>query len=732
MFEANTILAIEGLGGTGKTQFAAKYIDELIFQKDSIIWLDGSAQSSFDVFVENSGYGNLLIGKGKTDLALFSGFKDAIERDKRIIFWDNYNDYIDHSFSKFLSFANYYLCRSKVVLITRIATNIKDITALPTYRLEGLHNNGTDYAKKMRDSSLQYQEITDTDIEKICSAVEGHPLAIEFALSLMSRGKNAEDIILHLPQLSGIKKVEEFSKRLFFDIFNSSSTTGGERDCLLRCSVFKEKISEDEIRYLYNGKDIFNLIDGLIDKCLITARMGFYEMHPLVRSFCYEKLESKDSIHKGAASYFISLRTIDVIPSLEEKIYYHLMAAEEWLLVADQVEMYGKTLFSQGHLNFLRDIINKLRTAGVWRDMFYILMGDILQVKSMWSEALENFESGIKSDSIEIKAESIIKCGEITFRQGNISNSLTYFEKAYDFTDKSNLLKEKARALNDIGLVLLEFFKPDLAKVKFDQALELREKLGDRQGIAETLNNIGNYHQSQNSYLKSLRCYYQSRDIAIECGDRVALALYYMSISHAERELKKYSEALVANALALKIYEEFGTQSEIAFIHNSNALIFIEQNKYDEAQSSIDLSQSISSEINDRKNMGLAHNTIGFLNYNKKNFSTALLNFLQGIWFFRQIGSKWDEHMISSWIKNICKIVGKDEFIKISDEFLTKGICSIDGKEFINEPFERLGKKIGRNQKVVVRYNDSNKSITDKFKNVEEDLKTGNCVLVHG
>jgi len=38
--------------------------------------------------------------------------------------------------------------------------------------------------------------------------------------------------VLHMPDIKGIRKVEEFSKRLFFDIFNHSKTSEEERECL--------------------------------------------------------------------------------------------------------------------------------------------------------------------------------------------------------------------------------------------------------------------------------------------------------------------------------------------------------------------------------------------------------------------------------------------------------------------------------------------------------------------
>jgi hypothetical protein len=219
LFKSYRLLTVEGLGGTGKTQFVAKCIQELLLDKSKIIWLDGSAQSNFDIFVERAGYGDVLKGKEKTDLDSFSGLKDLIEKDGAIIFWDNYNDYEDPSFNSFLSFSYKYLQKATVVIITKTEPSIIGITSIPTIKLDGLDKDAIEYAKKFRSSDARYASISDMDLDLICEGVDGHPLAIELSMYLMGYGKSAKDILTHMPEFSSVKKVEEFSKRLFLDIF---------------------------------------------------------------------------------------------------------------------------------------------------------------------------------------------------------------------------------------------------------------------------------------------------------------------------------------------------------------------------------------------------------------------------------------------------------------------------------------------------------------------------------
>ncbi|MDB5229087.1 MAG: hypothetical protein JWN78_3280, partial [Bacteroidota bacterium] len=464
IFNSFRIFAIEGLGGTGKTEFTAKCIEELIQDKNRIIWLNGSAQSNFDVFVENTGYGDVLKGKKKSDIALYLGLKDLIEKDERVIFWDNFNDYEDSTFSKFLSFAYQHLSKATIVLITRTDPQIKGIISLPIVKLEGLKKDAIEFAKKIRESDSRYNSISDLDLEKISLGADGHPLAIELSMLLMGYGKTAQEIMHHMPEFSKLKKVEEFSKRLFLDIFYHNNTSEEERECFLKCSVFKEKISLSEINFLHNGNDVFYLLAGLMDKLLITYKEGFYEIHPLVRSFSYEILNDKKAVHKKAATYFIAQRTEVLDASLEEKIFYHLSEAQEWQIIADSIEITGREFIQLGQLGLISELINKLTNINISRPVFELLYGDIAQIKGEWDKALTHFEKArhTTEDNI-VKAEGMIKYGEILFRKGDIKESLPCFESAFQFAKTEGLRNEEARALNDIGLFYEEIGKVDKA-----------------------------------------------------------------------------------------------------------------------------------------------------------------------------------------------------------------------------------------------------------------------------
>lgn len=566
-FNSHRIFGIEGLGGTGKTQLTAKFIEDHILDKKRIIWLNGYSQSNFDVFVQNTGYGDILKNKNNTNLSLYSALKDLIEKDERIIFFDNYNDYEDTAFTEFLNFAYQYLTKSTIILITKTEPSIEKVTQLQLIRLEGLKKDALNYAKKIKHSNNLYATISDFDLEIVCNGVDGHPLAIEFSMWLMSRGKSAKDILTNISEISSLKKAEEFSKRLFLDIFNHPKTTDEERAFFLKCSIFNEKFKIDEIKSLFEVEDVFCLLDSLMDKLLITHRDGHYEIHPLVRSFSYDKLQNKEIIHKKAANYLINQREEILNASLEEKIFYHLSAAKEWNMIADYIEIEGRSFIKQGQLGLLTEFLNKLYLLNISRPIFDLLNGDISQIRCEWDTALTYFKNAGENDhDNSIKAEGIIKSGEVIYRKGDIKEPMLYFEKAYQFSKKHCLLKEEARALNDIGLINTDLNNFDFALRNLNLAAKIRTEINDIEGVANTNNNIANIYDRKKQYNKALEINIQNIEIAQNIGDKISLALYLTNISAILRKQHKLEEALSKTILALRLNKEIGDKAAFHFV----------------------------------------------------------------------------------------------------------------------------------------------------------------------
>jgi hypothetical protein len=417
-FEKFNLFAIEGLGGIGKTELVARFIETSPhINRDSVLWLECTSESKFESFIEQAGYTDLLKVGDKNPLAIYSGLHSLIERDQKIIFFDNYQSLSDNSFSEFISFSANRLVNGKVVLITKTEPFFSTIQ-IPSITIQGLTKDGFQYAQKLKASQKdRFSQISDNDLKVICDTTEGHPLAIQLSLQLMTYGLSSSSLIEGIIQYRERKDVESLIKRLFLDVYENTSTSQEEKELLQNFSVFKRKVKKYAIEFLMFGKNISVAISNLIDKFLISLNDDYYSTHPLIREFCHEFLENKNYIHSRAAEFYISQRSETLDPSLEEQIFYHLSQGNQWANFQSQVDLKGRQFILEGQYGLLKDLIKDLEDKEIQRPFYNILLGDISEKKGDWDEAERLFIKCEEQDvEIQTKAEGIIKVGEILKR----------------------------------------------------------------------------------------------------------------------------------------------------------------------------------------------------------------------------------------------------------------------------------------------------------------------------
>jgi|GEM_PF-6519968 len=704
------IYVIEGIGGAGKTQFSAKCIDEFIKNTSNVIWYSGSSLSNFETFVETAGYGDLLKGKNKTDIELYNGLKALIEKDKKVIFLDNYNEYIDTRFLGFLNTVYGYLQNATIILITKTEPYIQNGQPLLTIKLQGLDSYAIEYARKLKIANEKYGAIDDAELIRICDGVQGHPLAIELSMWLMSYGKSADEILKEMPTM-GLKQIEEFSKRLFFDILNHSSTTEEERNLFLKCSALQSRIAESEIKSLHEGENQLAVIIGLIDKLLITRKDSYYEIHPLIKSFAYEILPDKIPFNQEIADYYINQRLPILNSLLEEKIFHHLCEANNWKSIESYIEQLGDKFINQGHLGLTLKILDKLCSQDYLRPRFYIFYGDIAQIKSEWDSSIDYYDKSIECISdFAVMVEGIIKKGEIHFRRGEYIRALALFEEGLKISIAKDSSTNKARALNDIGLVYINFNALPKAYRNISAALKIRKEINDIEGIAASINNLGVVVLNEGRIPKALVYFRQSVRISEEIGDKRNIAVYLNNVCDALRIKGEINDAELENSRALNIVEELQDKELFAVLYCSLGAIRFVQGKYSDSLPYFLSSIEIAKEIGDKRVLGKSYKSLGEVYLAKNDYLNSCWYFILAFYVLDSILYKSEVERILTSLKYL---QGKIESTKVDELFARlkdEVIVSIETDKNLKSTFEIvkipihvvsniITKELGRNDK---------------------------------
>ncbi|MGD0278498.1 MAG: tetratricopeptide repeat protein [Smithella sp.] len=637
-FTIHNFISIEGFGGIGKTEFAAKCLEEFC-SKDSVVWFECLPDSKLDTLIDFAGYKDVLKGENKTELAKYSGFVDLIERDKKTLFLDNFQDALNKSFSDFFAFAERKLRSAKFIFMSREHPQIQ-IKAV-SVPLEGLKDDSFIYARKLIKNYYSEIKVDDSSLKKLCDQLDGHPLAIDFALQLIRYGESPTDIIPKIAQFKG----SELSNRLLAEVFDHPKSTAIEKKLMLRFSVFRREIDKNGLTHIMDGVNIDETVRMLIDKKMLALsqqNQGYYNVHPLVREFCYLRLDSieKNNIHIKVANYLTTFRNEKFDPVLEEEIFHHYYTAKALEDSSSIISRAGEAFILFGHTNSLKAMMDRLIASGVEKSLFDIYYGDIATIHGEWDHALKHFEKASSSEDEKVMAEAYIKFGEILYRKGYVKESLKYFDDAYTISKKKEYTREQARALNDIGLVCKTQGDLSGALENINASLKIREEIDDKIGIAISLNNIGSVYHIQGNFLEALEKHNASLKIREEIGDKIGIASSFNNIGLVYHTQGNFSEALEKHKASLKMNEEIGNKEGIAAALHNIGSVYQSQDNISEALEKHEASLKITEEIGRKEGIAAVLNNIGSIYRNQKNLSGALEKHKASMKIYEEVGNK--------------------------------------------------------------------------------------------
>ncbi len=333
-------VVIHGMGGTGKTVLAIELVKNIKDRFEKVIW--ASANESpidladlLDIVLRSLGYRSdqLTLSQKQTKVS-------ELLREKRyLLVIDSFERIGDEKVDRFIAEKVFY--PSKVLITTRQL--YPQASCLVT--LEGMTRQQT---RRMLDRLGKRQGIkhtfTSDDIQAIYDSTGGLPLAIGVIIGLLLEDVTLANIINALRSGSGqisndlvgeVSKVELMFKALIgtsWQVLSSSS-----RRILMSMTFFAAPASEQAIRIVSGTKqEVFQTeIDHLTRLSLLQTNrevMGGdefrYSVHPLIRSFSSEKIDSdanlKKEIYGEAVSYFTQLMEELGRPGLELTKYSKL------------------------------------------------------------------------------------------------------------------------------------------------------------------------------------------------------------------------------------------------------------------------------------------------------------------------------------------------------------------------------------------------------------------------
>ncbi|MFG6094117.1 NB-ARC domain-containing protein [Leptothoe sp. ISB3NOV94-8A] len=572
-------VVIQGMGGTGKTVLATEIVRNIKNKFEKVIW--ASANESpidladlLDIVLRKLDYRSdqLTLAQKQEQV------NDLLRKKRYLLVIDSFERIGDDRIDKFLGDKTFY--PSKILITTR--QFYPQASCLIT--LEGLTRQQT---RRMLERArlkkgVKHAFTTDT-VKAIYSATGGLPLALGVIIGLLSENVSLNVIINSLTgrgtspdeALSAdVSKVEA----MFTTLIGASwkIVSNNAQRILMGMTFFAAPASEQAIQIISDTdqEEFRSEIDHLIRLSLLHThreQMGGdefrYSIHPLIRSFASEKINSntnlKQEIYGKAVDYFTELMEELGRPGLELTKYNKLeqdlkncIATFDWCKAQRDFANTFKVVESLHHFLFER---------GFWDTRIQIC-----------SSAF-NLEDDSTDRNPEISWRLAFRAGWVCSRQNNYEEAKQWRKKAKSSLKKvatDNVFYKLYQAKN-LQLSALIAHGEAIEAVEEYKQLTIPEMIGDINNLFEQSNN---YHdearQLLTQYLQEHGLTWSSEEpeytISITDSNQGDLAVdrgHWNNIINQKDESIKYYE------IAQKLYSKVLDDAQNSNWRNRDAFI---------------------------------------------------------------------------------------------------------------------------------------------------------------
>jgi predicted ATPase/class 3 adenylate cyclase len=558
------LVTFTGTGGTGKTRLAAQVAAELLDDfTHGIFFVELAALNDHSLVASSIAHAiGVLEATGRP---IMESLKDYLRDKHLMIVLDNFEQVAQAApvVDSLLKASP----RVKVLVTSRLPLSLYGQREFPVSSLELPPVRAQHAAPLPVEQVTQYEAVrlfieraqdvkpdfqvnneNAPAVAEICHRLDGLPLAIELAAArvrLFSPGALLSRLQSRLKMLTGGSlNLPARQQTLRNAIGWSYDLLGdGEKQLFRRMAVFQGGRTLEALEAICNSDgqlqiDVFDGAQSLVEKNLLQHREGYdgeprFWMLETIHEFAREKLEESgegDEMRQAHALFFLKLseeaaRNLTGVKQAEwlnhlEDEHDNLRAALDWCVKSSGDPELG--------LKF---------GSALWR--FWARRGYYTEGEQWLERAL-----GAGADAaIVLRAKALYASGVMMRYQGNYPKSLSFYQEALDLFREVGDKQGMAWALNDMGIVAWRQKDAD-AMVKFhEEALAIKREIGDERDIATSTANLAEGLRWQGDIERAGVLLEECMEIGRRVGDKYMLAVLCNNLGYVRHNQKDYKSA---------------------------------------------------------------------------------------------------------------------------------------------------------------------------------------------
>lgn len=554
------MMVLNAIGGMGKTALSWYWIHEDVIKEDlapnGLIWYSFyEKESSFENFLNNAIL--YLIGgridpnklnSTKEKMTVLFGFLnineyllvlDGVERVLRA-YYDlgspyqgdevkidekgEYRSFIDPNLGDFIKLLASGYPQTKTLLTSRLyPKELDDLEGCIKKDLTQMNNE-----EAVEFFNRQGVKGSRAEIEEVCDTYGSHPLSLRLLSGMIVHDLKSSGDIKTWTKYNPVPKLIQKKHHVLELAYNSLDTK--KQEFMSKLSAFRNPMDYDTVLIFndFGDEEKFNYsLNELVDRGMLfrDEKSNKFDMHPVVRKYCYDRLGDKEGVHSKLMNYFAVIPAPENVESLDDlapviELYYHTASAGRYDAAAELfIDRLNDELYKFGAYQIEIELLRALFPGG------------------------EDKSPRLKDESYQ--GWILGALGNSYSQSGQPRQALSLYEMDFKMMEKTGDKNNLAIVLCNLAFIQISIGELVVAESNLRCSIEIHQEIKyeseeaiDHQELGRLLAYRGKFKESENELKKSTEYWRKTNYKQGICFDEASRSLRALFMFRAEKALE--------------------------------------------------------------------------------------------------------------------------------------------------------------------------------------------------
>jgi tetratricopeptide (TPR) repeat protein/predicted Ser/Thr protein kinase len=286
-----------------------------------------------------------------------------------------------------------------------------------------------------------------------------------------------------------------------------------------------------------------------------------------------------------------------------------------------------------------------------------LALAGLYEQNSDYDSAKKRLAMVLASDPKNV--DVLLASGRVELKAGNAQTGLDFLTRALTLAIQLDNTEERAAILQATGIAYGMLNKPDEALRNFNESLAIKKEIGDKRGVAASLDQIANIQDSSGHSDEALASYKEALATYREIGDQARIGdtlidtgAFYHDHGNSAAALKDFTDAL-------QMERELGDESKQAMCLDHIGAIRLAQGEYQDALTYLDQGYQLRQKLKVPEDIAESLHNLAETNTKLGQYDAALGYYLKAIDAQRSINNERMVAMESDGMAKIFAVQGR-------------------------------------------------------------------------